>query len=92
MSSAAEAKLGALYASTKKVDEELIILEEMGHPQPATPVKIDNTTYAIMNSHIQTKHTKSISMCFLGYEIKLPANSNPEFSGIQACWIIWLQN
>ena len=37
MSSAAEAELGAMYINARKAVEERIILEEMGHKQPATP-------------------------------------------------------
>jgi hypothetical protein len=65
MSSAAEAKLGALYINDKKAVKECIILEEMGHPQPPTPVHTDNCTAdAIVNSHMQPKHTKTMDMSF----------------------------
>jgi hypothetical protein len=44
MSSAAESKLRSLYINARKGVEERIILEEIGHPQPATPVQTDNST------------------------------------------------
>jgi hypothetical protein len=44
MSSAAKAELGAMYINARKAVEERIILEEMGHNQPATPIQIDNST------------------------------------------------
>ena len=63
MSSAAEAELGSLYMNARKGVEERNILEEMGHPQPATPVQVDNSTAdGIVNSRVQPKHTKSMDM------------------------------
>ena len=45
MSSAAEAELGALYINGRKTIEERNILEEMGHPQPPTPIQTDNSLH-----------------------------------------------
>ncbi len=44
MSSAAEAKIRALYINAQKGVKEHNILEEMGHTQPPTPVQTDNLT------------------------------------------------
>ena len=44
MSLAAKAELGAMYIDARKAVEERIILEKMGHKQPATPVQVDNST------------------------------------------------
>jgi hypothetical protein len=50
MSSAAEAELGAMYINAWKAVEIQIILEEMGHNQPATPIQVDNSiTEGIVN-------------------------------------------
>jgi hypothetical protein len=65
MSSAAESELGSLYLNTRKGVEERNILEEMGHPQPLTPVQTDNSTAeGIINSQVQPKHTKAMDMRF----------------------------
>jgi hypothetical protein len=65
MSSAAEAELGSLYMDARKGVEEQNILEEMGHPQPATPVQVDNSTAdGIVNSRVQPKRTKAMDMRF----------------------------
>jgi hypothetical protein len=65
MSSAAESELGSLYINARKGVEERIILEEMGHPQPATPVQTDNSTAeGIINSRVQPKRTKAMDMRF----------------------------
>eukprot|EP00804_Cyclotella_cryptica_P022238 CCRYP_017928-RA/>CCRYP_017928-RA protein AED:0.26 eAED:0.26 QI:0/0/0/1/1/1/3/0/814 len=65
MSSAAEAELGSLYMNARKGVEERNILEEMGHPQPATPVQVDNSTAdGIVNSRVQPKRTKAMDMRF----------------------------
>ena len=38
-------------------------LEELGHPQPPTPVQVDNTTaHGFVNDTIKIKRTKAIDM------------------------------
>jgi hypothetical protein len=65
MSSAAEAKIGALYINARKGVEERNILEEMGHTQPPTPVQTDNLTAdGIIKLRAQPKRTKAMDMCF----------------------------
>jgi hypothetical protein len=44
MSSAAEAEIGAVFLNAKKVTILRTTLEELGHPQPPTPLQTDNTT------------------------------------------------
>ena len=54
--SAAEAELGALFINCKEGSILRIILHEMGHVQPPTPVHCDNTTEAgITNNTIKRK-------------------------------------
>ena len=65
MSSAAEAKLGALYLNAKEAVYLRQILDEMGHPQPKTPIQTDNTTAeGVINNKIQPKRTKAMDMQF----------------------------
>jgi hypothetical protein len=65
MSSAAEAKLGALYLNAKETVYLWQILSEMGHPQPKTPIQTDNTTVeGVINNKIQPKCTKAMDMQF----------------------------
>jgi hypothetical protein len=69
MLSAAEAKLGALFINAK--DKEAVrmckIMQEMGHPQPLTPIQTDNlTAERVINSCIQPKHKKMMDMQFEG--------------------------
>jgi hypothetical protein len=42
--SAAEAELGALFLNAQEAKVFQLILAELGHPQPPTPINIDNTT------------------------------------------------
>eukprot|EP00804_Cyclotella_cryptica_P008445 CCRYP_003953-RG/>CCRYP_003953-RG protein AED:0.45 eAED:0.45 QI:0/-1/0/1/-1/0/1/0/87 len=44
MSSAAEAELGALYINARETIPQRHLLNELGHPQPPTPIQIDNST------------------------------------------------
>ena len=39
MQSAAEAECGGLYMNAKEAVRIQITLEELGHPQPATPIR-----------------------------------------------------
>jgi hypothetical protein len=65
MSSAAEAEIASLYTNARKGVEERNVLEEMGHPQPPTPVQTDNSTAdGIINSRVQPKRTKAMDMRF----------------------------
>ena len=54
VASAAEAELGALFLNCKGGIIFRLILEELGHPQPRTPVHCDNaTTVGIANNTIK---------------------------------------
>ena len=65
MSSAAEAELAALYIVAKECVYIRLILEEMGHRQPATPLQTDNATAeGVINRKIQPKRTKAMDMRF----------------------------
>ena len=63
MSSATEAELGALFIMAKEAVYMRLILNEMGHKQPATPVQTDNSTAnEVINSKITPKRTKAMDM------------------------------
>ena len=65
MSSAAEAELGALYINCREAIPARQVLEEMGHPQPPTPMQTDNSTaLGVVTNKIQPKRTKSMDMRF----------------------------
>ena len=65
MSSAAEAELGALYINAREAVPMRILLEEMGHPQPKTPMQMDNSTaLGVVTNTIQPKRTKAMDMRF----------------------------
>jgi hypothetical protein len=65
LSSAAEAELGALFHNGKEACPLRIALEEMGHPQPATPIATDNNTASgIATDTVKQKRSKAIDMRF----------------------------
>jgi hypothetical protein len=65
MSSATEAELGALYIMAQETIYIQIILEEMGHKQPPTPLQTDNSMAdGVVNGKIQPKRTKAMDMRF----------------------------
>ena len=65
MSSATEAKLGALYIVAKEFVYIRLMLEEMGHWQPATPLQTDNAiAEGVINSKIQLRRTQAMDMRF----------------------------
>ncbi len=52
--SAAEAELGALFLNAQEANVFQLILAKLGHPQPPTPIHIDNTTtVGIFNNTIK---------------------------------------
>jgi hypothetical protein len=64
MSSAAEAELGALYTTAKKMAPLHQTLIKMGWPQPRTPIQMDNSTaIGITNLTIVPQKTKSMDLC-----------------------------
>jgi hypothetical protein len=63
MSSAAEAKLSALFINAKQAIPMRTTLEELGHKQPSTPIQTDNSTAScIVNNKIQPKAMKTMDM------------------------------
>ena len=60
---AAEAELSALFLNYKECRIIRLILEEVGHPQPATPVHCDNATSAgIANDTVKRQRSRSMEM------------------------------
>ena len=65
MSSATEAELAALYIMAREAVYIRIILEEMGHKQPPTPIQTDNAmAEGVINKKVQPKRTKAMDMRF----------------------------
>ena len=65
MGSAAEAEIGATYLNGQEVIPIRTTLAEMGHPQPPTPMQVDNSTAeGFANDTIKQKRSKAIDMRF----------------------------
>jgi hypothetical protein len=61
--SAAEAELGSLFLNTREAKIIRLILHELGHPQPPTPIHVDNTTaVGIVNSTIKRQRSRAFEM------------------------------
>jgi hypothetical protein len=61
--SAAEAELGALLLNAQEAKVKRIVLEELGHPQPPTPIHVDNTTtVGIVNNTIKRQRSRAMEM------------------------------
>jgi hypothetical protein len=61
--SAAEAKLGALFLNAQEAKVLCLTLNKLGHPQPPTPIYIDNTTtIGIVNNTIKHQRSRAIEM------------------------------
>ena len=62
---AAEAELGALFINAKAGKIICLILQELGHPQPATHIHCDNKTAAgIVNNTVKKHRSRSMEMQF----------------------------
>ena len=65
MSSAMEAEVGAAFLVARDACPIRVTLEELGHPQTPTPLKVDNTTaVGFANGRIRHKRSKAIDMRF----------------------------
>jgi len=65
LASAAKAELGTLFINDQESIPVCITLEELGHPQPPTPIQTDNSTAAgFVNNTIKQKRSKAIDMHF----------------------------
>lgn len=65
MASATEAELAALFITAREAVYIRIILIELGHKQPATPLQTDNAmAEAVTNGKVQPKRTKAMDMRF----------------------------
>jgi hypothetical protein len=65
LSSAAEAELAAVFHNGKEACPFRAYLEELGHPQPPTPIQTNNSTAAgIANESVKQKRSKAIDMHF----------------------------
>jgi hypothetical protein len=65
LSSASKVELAGLYGNGKEAVPERITLEELGHPQPPTPMVTDNSTAsAITNDSVKQKRSKAMDMRF----------------------------
>ena len=63
MTSAADAKNGALFVNSRFAIPARQLLDEMGHSQPPTPIQTDNTTaLGFVTKNLQPKATKSTKM------------------------------
>ena len=63
--SAAEAELGALFFNVQEARIIRLTLLELGHPQPPTPIHVDNiTTVGIVNNNIKRQCSKAMEMIY----------------------------
>jgi hypothetical protein len=60
---AAEAELGALFLNAQEAKIMQLILTELGHPQPPTPIHINNTaTVGIVNTTVEQQQSRAMEM------------------------------
>ena len=65
LSSDAEAEFGALFHNTKEATPLRTMLEELGHPQPPTPILVDNSTdVGLANDTVTQRRSRAIDMHF----------------------------
>ena len=70
MASASEAEYAALFINVSEATVVQTTLKEMGHPQPATTMQVDKSTYdGIINRKIQQNSPRQCTCGFIGWEI-----------------------
>ena len=65
VASAAETEVASLYHNAREIVPLRVTAAELGHPQPPTPLRTDNSTAdGIMNGTIKQRRSKAIDMRF----------------------------
>lgn len=65
LASASEAELAAMFYNTREAIPLRVTLEEMGHPQPKTPIVVDNSTaHGLTDGTMVPKRSKAMDMRF----------------------------
>ena len=65
VASAAESELGALFLNGQKAVPIRTTLLELGHPQPPTPIRTDNSAACgIVNDNVRKNKSRSMDMRF----------------------------
>jgi hypothetical protein len=73
VASAAESEVGACFHNTQSGAPLRVTLTELGHTQPPTPLRTDNSTaYGIVNETIKQKRSKAMDMRYhwLTYRVR----------------------
>jgi hypothetical protein len=75
MASAAEAEFGGLFYNGQEACPIRQALLDMGHPQPATPMKSNNSTaYGIANDTVKQRKSKAMDIRFYWIRCRLKQN------------------
>ena len=75
LSSAAKAEFGALFHNTKEATPLCTTLEELRHPQPPTPVLVDNSTaVGLANNTVTQRRSRAIDMRFYWVRDRIDQN------------------
>ena len=65
MTSETEAEMGAMYINAREAVSQRMLLSEMGHTQPITPMQTDNSAaHAVVTNNVQPRITKTLYMRF----------------------------
>jgi hypothetical protein len=81
VTSAAEAELGALFYNIQEGTILRIALEELGHPQPPSPVHCDNiTAVGITNNKVKKQQSQAMEMRFSTSQTMLPSETSTSHS------------
>jgi hypothetical protein len=76
VASAAEAETGGLFINAQETIPLRYVLQQLGHEQPPTPIKTDNTTaLSFVNANIRQKRSKSWDMRYYWLRDRLIQNS-----------------
>ena len=94
MASAAKAEVAGLFIKANKAIPIRHTLIEMGHPQPPTPLKTDNTTaQGILTGKFRQKRSKSIDIRFWWLKDRIDQEQfSAEWDLEKKIWQITLQN
>jgi hypothetical protein len=87
--STAEAELGALFLNAQEAKVLCLTLNKLGHPQPPTPIHIDNTTtVGIVNNTIKRQCSRAMEMRYFWLLDGKTQKSNFIINPDRKTWVI----
>jgi hypothetical protein len=94
VASMAEAELGALFLNAQEAKVNRLVLKELGHLQPLTPIHVDTTTVGIVNNTIKQLRSGTMKMRYFWLLVMVKHNNSFDsiINPAKRTWVTTLPN